>query len=71
MKELIGLRHRHPQNKHGYASPEFWKEEYRLYGITAEEYHRLGRRQAPKCPSCGTPKGYSFGTGDCGCEVDR
>lgn len=22
------------------------------------------------CPSCGTEKGHSFGTGDCGCEIN-
>lgn len=64
----IGLRYRHPDNPYGQGSGEFWEEEYRLYGVTREEYHRLWREQAPKCPYCGVPAGCSMGTGDCGCE---
>ena len=32
------------------------------YGETYDE--------APVCPYCGTKRGFAFGTGDCGCEVD-
>jgi hypothetical protein len=32
------------------------------YGETYDE--------APACPYCGTKRGFAFGTGDCGCEVD-
>lgn len=59
--------YRHPKNRFGQGSPEFWAEEYRLYDCSREEYHRLSKERAPKCPVCGTPAGYSFGTGDCGC----
>ena len=59
--------HRHPNNKYGQGSPEFYEEEYRLYDLGREEYWRLRKENAPKCPVCGTPSGFSFGTGDCGC----
>lgn len=61
---------RHPKNKFGQGSPKFWGAEYKLWGVTRVEYHRLRREQSPKCPVCGTPAGYSFGTGDCNCEVE-
>lgn len=31
-----------------------------------DEYDR-----AHRCPHCGEKAGFSFGTGDCGCESDR
>lgn len=58
---------RHPENNHPYASPEFWAAEYKLYGLTREEYHERRKTEASKCPVCGAARGYSFGTGDCGC----
>lgn len=67
-KHLIGGS-RHPRNPYGQGSPEFWAEEYRLYDCTREEYHEANRAARPKCPHCGTPQGYAWGTGDCGCEV--
>jgi hypothetical protein len=62
---------RHPENKHGYGSPEFWADEYRLYQLTREEYHSRRMAEAGKCEVCGTPRGYSFGTGDCGCDISQ
>lgn len=59
--------HRHPKNRYGQGSPEFYKEELRLYDLTPEEYWKLRKEKAPKCSACGTPAGFSFGTGDCGC----
>ena len=59
---------RHPDNRHGQGSPAFWEAEYRLWGVTRKVYHETRKSQSPKCPICGTPHGYSFGTGDCGCQ---
>jgi len=69
-QNMIGLRYRHPLNRFGQGSPEFYQEEYRLYGLSRERYYELWEAQAPRCPHCGTPAGLAFGTGDCGCEVD-
>lgn len=63
----IGKRFRHPNNRYGHGSPEFWEAEYQLYGVTGEEYWRLYKEQAPKCSTCGTTVGMSPGTGDCNC----
>ena len=63
--------HRHPKNRFGQGSPEFYQEEVKLYGCSSlAEYIALRESHAPKCPVCGTPAGFSMGTGDCGCEVD-
>lgn len=64
--------YRHPKNKFGQGSPEFYEEEFRLYGgydrfKSKQEYHKWKKENTPRCPVCGTPYGYSFGTGDCGC----
>lgn len=32
--------------------------------ICAQEEYKA----APRCPHCGTKRGFAFGTGDCGCE---
>jgi hypothetical protein len=67
MSEL-GTSHRHPNNPYGQGSAEFYEEEARLYGFkTVREYLECKRREAPLCPHCGTPYGFAFGTGDCGC----
>lgn len=67
-RSQIGLISRHPDNRYGQGSPEFWEAEFRLYGVTREEYFRLWRLQAPRCKYCGAIAGMSFGTGDCGCD---
>lgn len=72
MKDLQYInRNRHPKNKFGFATPEFYQEEYRLYGVKTDEerkeFWRLRKENSPKCGICGTPTGFSFGTGDCGC----
>lgn len=58
---------RHPDNRFGQGSPDFWEAEYRLWGLSRVDYHRIRKEQSPKCPVCGTPHGYSWGTGDCEC----
>lgn len=35
------------------------------------EYSANGERSNDRCPHCGTVYGMAFGTGDCGCSVDR
>jgi hypothetical protein len=64
--EYIGY-HRHPKNKFGQGSNEFYEEQYRLHDCTRKEYWDAVKASRPKCPVCGTPQGFSFGTGDCGC----
>ena len=67
----IGNRHRHPDNPYGQGSPEFWRAEVELYGFNnIQEYITYRKERTPKCPHCGTPYGFSFGTGDCGCESE-
>ncbi len=64
----INYGSRHPKNRFGQGSPEFYEEEVRLYGFTSvEEFCEWHKRTSLRCPVCGTPRGYSFGTGDCGC----
>lgn len=58
---------RHPDNRFGQGSPDFWEAEYKLWGLDRQTYHRIHKEQSPKCGICGTPFGYSWGTGDCGC----
>lgn len=60
---------RHPKNRYGQGSKEFYEEEFRLYDCTREEYFSAQMAARPKCKVCGTPQGYAWGTGDCGCEV--
>jgi hypothetical protein len=48
---------------------EFYETEYKLWGLSREKYWKIYKDNAPKCPACGTPQGFSFGTGDCGCDV--
>lgn len=48
-------------------SPSEWIESYPVgngycRACIHEEYE-----SAPRCPKCGTPKGFAWGTGDCGC----
>lgn len=62
----------HPNNKFPHGSKEFYDEEFRLYGgfdkfKTRQEFNEWKKDNTPKCPVCGVPKGYSMGTGDCGC----
>lgn len=65
---LIG-GHRHPDNRMPQGGPEFYAEEARLYGFpTPQSYAIYKKAHTPKCPVCGTPIGFSFGTGNCGCE---
>jgi hypothetical protein len=61
---------RHPDNHNGQGSPEFWDAEYKLWGVSRSQYHEIKKEQTPKCPTCGIPYGYAWGTGDCGCGDD-
>jgi hypothetical protein len=68
--KLLGSKyHKHPDNKCGTGTNEFYETEYRLWGVSREKYWKAYRENSPKCPCCGTPRGFSFGTGDCGCDV--
>lgn len=63
---------RHPKNRFGQGSNEFYEEEFRLYGglnrfESKAEFHQWKKANTPKCPICGVPYGYNFGTGDCEC----
>lgn len=70
--EKVYYGYRHPNNPYGQGSPEFYKAEAQLYGFeTVKECMEWMKSVAPKCPVCGVPSGFSFGTGDCECEVDR
>ena len=62
---------RHPDNRYGQGSKEFWDAEYKLTKLDREEYHKQRESQASKCPHCGTAYGYAFGTGNCGCEYEQ
>lgn len=55
--------------KCGTGTNEFYETEYRLWGLTREKYWAVYKQNSPKCPCCGTARGFSFGTGDCGCDV--
>lgn len=62
----------HPDNRFGHGSKEFYEEEFRLYGgydrfKDRKEFNIWRKANTPKCPVCGVPRGYSMGTGDCGC----
>lgn len=67
LQYILGFRH--PKNPYGQGSPDFWAEEYRLYDCSSFEYHDYRKKNLPKCPACGTPLGYAWGTGDCGCDI--
>ena len=62
--KLLGSRYaKHPDNKYGYGSNEFYEAEWKLWGCSSEqEYWRTKEEQTPKC-SCETQHGFSFGFG--------
>lgn len=68
--KLLGSKYnKHPDNKCGTGTNEFYETEYKLWGLPREKYWKVYKDNSPKCPACGTPKGFSFGTGDCGCDI--
>jgi hypothetical protein len=67
--KLLGSKyHKHPDNKCGTGTNEFYETEYKLWGLSREKYWAVYKNNSPKCPCCGIPRGFSFGTGDCGCN---
>jgi hypothetical protein len=59
------------RNPYGYAAPGYWEWEAKKAGYSSvQTYLEAQRRATPRCPHCGTPAGFAFGTGDCGCEAD-
>jgi hypothetical protein len=59
------------RNPYGYCAPGYWEFEAKKNGFkTAKDYLEHLKATAPRCPSCGTPQGFAWGTGDCGCEGD-
>jgi hypothetical protein len=69
MKDLRYIGgHRHPKNRFGQGSKEFYDEEARLYGFKSpQEYAIEKEKRTPKCPHCGIAYGFNMGTGDCDC----
>jgi hypothetical protein len=59
-------------NPYPYNTQQYWEWEANKHGrsdVTTYIGERMREleRSAPKCPVCGTAKGFSFGTGDCAC----
>ena len=57
------------QNPYGYATPEWYEFEARAAGFKTPQAHMQHEYNTrAKCPHCGVPFGFNFGTGDCNCS---
>lgn len=57
------------RNPYGYATNEWYEFEAKKAGYSSVREHLTAQKAtAPRCPYCGTPSGFSFGIGDCGCS---
>ena len=59
------------RNPYGYATKEWYAFEAKRHGFaTSQEWLQHEKAIRPKCPDCGVPFGFNFGTGDCNCADD-
>ena len=59
-------------NPYGYATNEWYEFEAKKAGFkTPQEHMQHLYSTRHRCPRCGIPQGFSFGTGDCTCDDER